>query len=733
MTRPELNAYILAQLPDNILKLITPQNHRNVEAAILDYVDLHFDDLADWTVETILSYIGEATDLWEAALAAEALARTNADVTHGIEIANLNDNKLNISDYVQHFRGAFGTVEDLTSDVADPVEGDYASVYTGDDLVRYNWNSSISVWVPATGATTSDHYRGAWGTIEDLVAGVPTGNEGDYADVYDGDPMVRYVWNNLTETWVAPPAGASTVIYETRTRAEIETFIGDAELEPGRDYLVTENDCLPVNLGIVIRAISPTKLSPIGVATFPVPDFAALETDISANPNFAGCPIAPVLFRGPWSVALEGALVDGDVVCRDGKNFQVTTAGSMDGTGPDPDNIANGFTPLEFDAPNVGYVLNFDTVKHDFATNTFPMRIDSLGNFVESPTGVAVFQWGNPLVAFNRVTQAAAWDCLNQKGLIKNNSVRENVQLTTDNTHTGEIQWSEFAGSTNITLNKNGSVFQRCKMVTSRSPIVIDSGPHQEGRELSYTGSNFDGVVNVAGSDTIDLDTDLTRYLGLITIVGQDMPVDKINVPALTWQDEFYFELRSQTSPIILSVTQSVNLTTSGQILKNTGLDSVSIVDDPSHQRFDFLKCRTRIINNGSLFSIIEILSGEYARLNRHPRKLRLLVNQGSTSDPTATVLEDTVTDAGLAWSLHRDSAGTYYVQFDPGSSVSLARVFYYSPSFINGNSTQTFGGVWFGVGAFALFQFATRNSGTLTDGMLTNHPLELTLYVDDL
>lgn len=89
----------------------------------------------------------------------EEKASTNyVDESIGTLNTNLSgqiSNKLDINDYIQHFRGVHPTLGALDETILDAVPGDYAIVDdgSGSEAVQYIWDDSNSAWI--AGATIS--------------------------------------------------------------------------------------------------------------------------------------------------------------------------------------------------------------------------------------------------------------------------------------------------------------------------------------------------------------------------------------------------------------------------------------------------------------------------------------------------------------------------------------------------------------------------------------------------
>lgn len=68
----------------------------------------------------------------------------------------------------------------------------------------------------------SVHYKGNLPSLAELELAYPTAEVGDFADVDDGTTVIRYVWNEITQTW-EPRLGVSTELTPTQIKQYYES------------------------------------------------------------------------------------------------------------------------------------------------------------------------------------------------------------------------------------------------------------------------------------------------------------------------------------------------------------------------------------------------------------------------------------------------------------------------------------------------------------------------------
>lgn len=608
MTRAELNAFILEKLPDNILKLITPEKHRQVEAAILDYVDQLGDDMSDALSTGLSTKVSNST--YNSGLASQAAVNSNFSVIIGTLFEGLT------------YRGTYETFEELETALPGPPGDDYAS--------------------------------------------------GDYAVVDNGaDPAVVYIWDTV-DGWVigSPPVAVS---YVTGTRDEIDELVDDGLLKPGATYFITEASSGSLR-SLLLRAISTNSFDKQGVGFFEVPSFSI--GDISADSSFSGCPIPANDFKGVWTIALESSLVNGDVVQLGGKHFQVTSAASMDGTGPDPDAIANGFTPLEFGAANVGYTLEGDVIEYDYQFGQNTLRIDKRNNVVRGQEAIDSFQWGNNEVFENVVFPGATWTCIDQRGTIKNNQVTGEVNVQTGSRHAGTIERTFFGGGGYDIVAQKTDANERVSGCHILPPddygdISLREADDDIGKTITPFFSNFSGVIGAVG-DEISFESAFFSHLGVIvaqesagTIVNKIKPLTPSN-PSF----EMIFEMRADIGQVLrFRPTQPVDVADNYFILFPGNSNAILTLDgDKQH----FAKFRARIMSlPGGLFFVNELVETNAQVIG--PARYKATLTQTGTDAPVASVIENTLDPDVYSPALSYVSVGNYELDF--GAAITPSKV----------------------------------------------------------
>lgn len=182
---------------------------------------------------------------------------------------------------------------------------------------------------------------------------------------------------------------------------------------------------------------------------------------------------------------------EGDIVIWNMRHWQLTNAANTDGTGPG-DNV-NAYEELPKEWENVGYITAWDISEFDFSENQIKYRQDIKGN---KNRGVQAFQWGNDNCYSNIIEVDASIECVNQIGIIFNNTleaggaIRGSVVLS-DTASISECYVSSAAEIQNLNLVGYG---------TSLNSTRLYNGAQIDNVTLSGVGNIYQCILNPGAS-----------------------------------------------------------------------------------------------------------------------------------------------------------------------------------------------------------------------------------------
>lgn len=192
--------------------------------------------------------------------------------------------------------------------------------------------------------------------------------------------------------------GADVILVIDTTLSAIETLRNNSQLIPGISYKATDLD-----EPVLLFATNNQTLALKG-------NLYAKNADYQAVGDYSGVQgITTVAFtanQGIWTVAIDGTVVNGDVVIWNNLNYQVTAAGSVDGTNPATNTGA--YTLLLKSNTNQGYITEVDSIEYDSSDNSSAnwgiiLRKDKRDNFINTSLANNInlgfspidrFQWG---------------------------------------------------------------------------------------------------------------------------------------------------------------------------------------------------------------------------------------------------------------------------------------------------------------------------------------------------
>jgi hypothetical protein len=325
------------------------------------------------------------------------------------------------------------------------------------------------------------------------------------------------------------------------TYANIATFLAAGTLIPGAHYKITDR----ADLGIILLALSATQLSLEGEGIFLNPDFQ----DVG---NYDGVqPLTGVNLdsnEGIWVATGEGSTItQGDVVFWDGLHYQVVDDSSFDTTNPATNTTAYQVLPKT--VSGVGYITETDFILYDFLADEIIGREDKRGNKIHSPYAVTVMQWGNDLVVDNLTENVSTFSCINQRGSLYANTLKNSVTVTCTNAHEGELGDCVFEmnGSYDIDLD-SGIIIGACKFATNTGITVNPTIPYSnkviiDGHSTFTFDLNMtDGTDYDQGTQVLTIPSSLT-YIGVFTLInntGQNIE-EIVNLP-INHKCRFYVE-----------------------------------------------------------------------------------------------------------------------------------------------------------------------------------------------
>lgn len=147
----------------------------------------------------------------------------------------------------------------------------------------------------------------------------------------------------------------------------------------------------------------------------------------------------------------------GNVIFWNGYHYQVLDQSLLDGV--NPSNAVLGlFTRLDKLTANVGYIVETDFILYDFAADYILWRYDKYGNIVNG-NSTGTFQFGNgDSVDGNNIGAGCSVVNINQRGGYNTNTFLGEVQVSTDETHEGNINSNTIGFSNSININVNEDI-----------------------------------------------------------------------------------------------------------------------------------------------------------------------------------------------------------------------------------------------------------------------------------
>lgn len=316
--------------------------------------------------------------------------------------------------------------------------------------------------------------------------------------------------------------------------AEAQTLITDYNagtgdgLAAGSHYFISDK----ADRGILLLAVTSNSFSLEGQGIFLNPDFQDIGT-LTGTIN------------GMWYAGGEGTFTNGTIVFWNGLHYEVTDDGAFDTTDPATNVLA--YTLLSKSIAN-GYIEEVDFILYDFANDSITRRIDKRNNDVQL-TSISVFQWGNNSVARNTLINEGYYNCINNRGTIQNNTLTDNVTVTSDNTNEGSISSSIFSGSSTYTANFSGvGKLKKCTLSPSYYvTIVFKPTVDHDGKTFNGLGSTFEAELDmddvaIYAANQLTIPTTL-NYVGIFTLRNNGaVTIDKITNLPITHEVNFYVQ-----------------------------------------------------------------------------------------------------------------------------------------------------------------------------------------------
>lgn len=301
----------------------------------------------------------------------------------------------------------------------------------------------------------------------------------------------------------------------------------DCSLVEGAHYKITDR----ADAGIILLAVSSCQFSLEGEGIFLNPDFQD-NGDYSGLTSFTG--VSKVTNYFVWTAALEAAnnYGDGDIVFRDGLQYQMTDFASKDLTEP---SINPGYTLLPKSETNVGYIQEVDFILYDFFNDVIIKRICKRGNEI-CKEGIDIFQWGNDVVNYNTVKELGKMNCINSiASAIDTCIVSGYCSVVIGSDFEGTVSANFFDNQQNtITFGSGSYNVYGCTFGKFPDAITLSEDVDHNTKEISTLGSTFectldltDGADYDLGTTTLTIPTNL-NYIGKFFLTGVNCTIDKI-------------------------------------------------------------------------------------------------------------------------------------------------------------------------------------------------------------
>jgi len=172
-------------------------------------------------------------------------------------------------------------------------------------------------------------------------------------------------------------------------------------LAPGSIYVITD-DAIAVK--IYLFALDSGTLSPDGYGLYINADYNLT----SSYDTFAFSGVVATQRQGVYHVGLESFMVDGNIVIRNNKHYQVVNAAAFNGEFPEINEAAYLYLPK--DVEGMGYVAVIDRVLYDVASGKAYERLSARNERITSTPQFALindiisnYQWGWNLNRNNHV------------------------------------------------------------------------------------------------------------------------------------------------------------------------------------------------------------------------------------------------------------------------------------------------------------------------------------------
>lgn len=370
----------------------------------------------------------------------------------------------------------------------------------------------------------------------------------------------------------------STPIFQEILAADFIQLLAANLLEKGVQYKITDR----ADLGIILTATQPNKISMNGIGGFLNPDFDNIGVDVSASPRYAGVfavtGVNPNVVQGVWYPAGESGSVTGDIWFWDGIHYQVTDDTQFNGTDPATNTAA--YTVLLKGAPNVGYAEVWDIVIYNLFGIVY--REDEWRNKITMSQ--ATFQWGNPEV--REIILESDWigaiDCINQRGEFQKCDISTGARLTITNDFDAVFNHNTLDSSASITVeNSNGNDVQACRF-SGVGATLEDVAVSNKIAESGF--SNFETTIDITGLTTIDLTA--AGYQGIIHLTSSNATetVNLIsNIPSI-YPYKLYpaagLTLTLTGSPVATAAVNEIILPTLTVVLNGDNGDWIELQSD---------------------------------------------------------------------------------------------------------------------------------------------------------
>jgi len=322
--------------------------------------------------------------------------------------------------------------------------------------------------------------------------------------IFNSSVGLHYYYNGTI--WI--PLNGSII---NITYADLLTLYNAETMTAGTFYNITDR----ADNGIIIQAVSSSKLSLDAIGIFLNPDFQDVG-DYSGTTTLTG--FAKGTNYKVWVDTDEGSYADGDIVFWDGLHYQVIDISALP-LGTNPSVTPSVYTVLPKSTVNMGYIAEADSIFYDLAADFIWQRTDKRQNSISILDG---FQWGNDSVvyniAFNRDTY---FQIVNSKAsAIRDNFITGAAILNVDNTMTSNINGCNFIGGSVDCIIHVYNTLLSCQISAyEEADSITLSNKAYSYKKLSPGFSNFDEELSITCATTLDV-TIPFNYIGILELTS---------------------------------------------------------------------------------------------------------------------------------------------------------------------------------------------------------------------